>query len=88
MNLRDPKTDAEWQEAVNVAAAMRTIADCQMYGLITGPKINVARCDELLEEGAARGFTPQGNSTERAIAMIHAINEGIDKTNAKGKGNG
>lgn len=67
MNLLDPQTDQEWQEAVNIAAALRTIADVKMYGLMEGgPEINVERCDEIVEQGAARGFTPKGQrSSER-----------------------
>lgn len=83
MNLKDPKTDAEWQEAVNISAGLRMIADCQMYGLITGPAINVERCDELLEGGAERGITPQHGRMDLAMALIHQINAEMDKREGK-----
>lgn len=55
---RDPQTPEEWREAVDSAALMRAIYDCYLYGLLTGPKINVDRCDELLERGRALGYQP------------------------------
>jgi hypothetical protein len=58
--MKDPKTSAEWQEAVNAAYILRAIADCQMYGLIeTDMKIDIARCDHILEEGSALGHFPE-----------------------------
>lgn len=56
---RDPKTAGEWQSAVDSAALMRAIHDCYLYGLLTGPAINVDRCDELIERGRALGYTPR-----------------------------
>lgn len=72
---RDPKTPAEWQEAVDGAAACRAIADCQMYGLLQGgPKIDVVRCDEILERGAARGIRPSREPTDLAVGYVQAYN--------------
>lgn len=57
--MKDPKTPAEWQEAVNQAEFFRLLYDAKLYGLITGgPRINAARCDEILERGRARGYRP------------------------------
>jgi hypothetical protein len=56
---RDPQTPEEWREAVDAAAFMRAIYDCYLYGLLTGPEINAARCDELLERGAKLGYRPR-----------------------------
>jgi hypothetical protein len=53
-----PRQPLEWQELVNCAEFFRVIYDCQLYGLVTGPKINAERCDEILEEGHRRGFVP------------------------------
>jgi hypothetical protein len=77
---RNPKTPAEWQEAVDAAAACRAIADCKMYGLIQGgPEINVERCDEILERGKARGLHPSAPSTELAIRYVAAFNDASKK---------
>ncbi len=56
---RSPKSPEEWQDAVNVANKCRLIHDAFLYGIITDPRINVERCNELLEEGKRRGFTPR-----------------------------
>jgi hypothetical protein len=72
---RDPKTRAEWQEAVDAAAAARAVADCIMYGLLTpGLTINVARCDEILERGRSRGVTPSRPVVELAAEFVEAYN--------------
>ena len=56
---RNPRNPMEWQEAVNVAAFLRGIYDCMLYGLLqTDMKINAIRCDEILEQGRLRGFSP------------------------------
>ena len=72
----NPQTLQEWQEAVDGAAGLRAIADCKMYGLIEGgPKIDVRRCDEILERGRKRGFAPSRPAVDLAIGLIGAINE-------------
>lgn len=73
---RKPRTAREWQDAVDAAAAARTIADCKMYGLLEGgPVIDVARCDEILERGRRRGVTPSRPVEELAVALMLAFNE-------------
>jgi hypothetical protein len=73
--VKQPRTPAEWQEAVDVAAALRAIADCKMYGLIEGGfHIKVARCDEILERGARRGVHPSRPPGELAVGYIAAYN--------------
>jgi len=74
MRRRDPKTPEEWQEAVDAAAGARAIADCMMYGLLTGPKINVRRCDDILERGRKRGVTPSRSSTDLAVELVQQMN--------------
>jgi len=73
--MNNPKTPEEWQEAVNAAAAARAVADCKLYGVIDGgPRINVARCDQILEQGRKRGIMPSRPITELAIELVMAIN--------------
>jgi hypothetical protein len=71
---RDPQTPEEWQEAVDAAAGARALADCAMYGLITGPDVDVARCDNILERGAALGVRPSRKATDLAVGLIREIN--------------
>lgn len=57
---RDPRTPAEWQEAVDGAHMMLLIDSAVLYGLIeTDMRINVPRCEEVLEAGAVLGYTPR-----------------------------
>ena len=57
--MDDPKTDAEWQEAVDLAEFYLRLDSARQYGLITGgPEVNVARCEALLATGKERGFRP------------------------------
>lgn len=73
--MTDPLTPKEWQEAVDAAAALRALADCVMYGLIEGgPKIDVARCDDILERGRKRGVRPSQSHTELAVRIVREIN--------------
>ena len=72
---RDPRTAAEWQEAVDGAAACRVIADCKMYGLLEGgPTVDVDRCDVILERGAARGIRPSKPAVDLAVEFLRAWN--------------
>lgn len=73
-NRKEPRTRREWQEAVDGAAGLRVIGDCMMYGLITGPEINVARCDDILSRGAERGVRPSRPDVELALDLIKEIN--------------
>lgn len=55
--MKNPKTEAEWLEAVNAAAFFLLLNDCKLYGLIEGgPQVDVARCEEILEQGRNRKF--------------------------------
>lgn len=75
-NPADPKTPAEWQEAVDSATAARMVANCMMYGLLAGgPKINVERCDEILRRGQERGIRPSRPTIHLALDFVRAVNE-------------
>ena len=64
ITVRDPLTAVEWQDAVNTAELMLTIDACEQYGLITGPKVNVARCEWILAEGLKRNIKPNRKPEE------------------------
>jgi hypothetical protein len=73
--MRDPRTPQEWQEAFDLATALRMIADCKMYGLIKGgPEINLERCDRILARGAKRGLSPSKAAADLAMEYIAAVN--------------
>lgn len=52
---RWPETSAQWDEAVAAAVFSLGLHSCYLYGLLTGPDVDVARCDLLLEEARRRG---------------------------------
>lgn len=75
---RDPISPDEWQDAVDHAHFYLALDAAQKYGLVTvtgGPNINIDRCIELLEGGAARGFTPRADAIERGVKQINGIAE-------------
>jgi hypothetical protein len=79
--MKNPRTPKEWQEAVDMAAAARAIADCKMYGLLKGgPEIDIARCDEILERGRKRGFRPSRPVPILAVEMVSAMNGAANAT--------
>lgn len=74
--MSDPKTPEQWQQAVDLAAAARVLADCKMYGLIEGgPVIDVARCDEILDVGARLGVRPSKPTVELALELVASWND-------------
>lgn len=66
---QDPQTNAEWQEAVDLASALLHLDSARQYGLVTGgPVVNVERCVQILADGAQRGFTHAPDHLERFLA--------------------
>lgn len=59
LEMQDPQTDAEWKEAADSAYFMLLLDSCYQYGLMTGPKVNVERCEWILEEAKKRGIVPE-----------------------------
>lgn len=51
-------TPEQWQEAVDLAAFALGVDAAEPYGLVTGPKFNVARCEHVLAAGRRRGLEP------------------------------
>lgn len=73
---KEPQTPEEWQQAVDVAAGARCIADCKMYGLIAGgPRIDIERADNLLARGREQGIEPSRPAHEIAIDLITQLNQ-------------
>ena len=69
---KDPQTPQEWQQAVDAAEAWIVFDSAKEYGLITGgPKIDVARCKELLARGKRLGIYPEG----RVLQLVTELKE-------------
>ena len=62
----EPRTKAEWQEAVDAAKAALCLDAARQFGFITGgPEIDQERCLELLDRGEALGVTPSKDVIEK-----------------------
>jgi len=58
-----------WQELVDSAHALLALDSAQQYGLVAGgPKIDHARCQQLLKEGAERRIYPSPDAVEKFLA--------------------
>jgi hypothetical protein len=56
----DPRSDAEWQAAVDAADFLLRLEAARAYGLVTGgPEIDVRRCEAILARGRERGVVPR-----------------------------
>jgi hypothetical protein len=74
---RDPQTNAEWQEAVDLASALLHLDSARAYGLVTGgPAVNVERCEQIIETGKRQGITPAPDHVERFVASQQAEGRG------------
>jgi hypothetical protein len=71
--MSDPETREEWQAAVDAAHACLSLDAARQYGLIDGgPKIDAARCLEILDRGKALGITPAPDAPDRLVAELAA----------------
>jgi hypothetical protein len=69
----DPRTEEDWQAAVDCAAGALALDAARQYGLVTGgPAVDVARCEELLDRGRRRGIDPRHDAVERFTAALLA----------------
>lgn len=67
----DPVTREEWQEAVDAAYASSVLESARQYGLVAGgPRVDVDRCMEILERGAAQGVSPADDAVERFVSEL------------------
>lgn len=59
MKHRNPKTPAEWREAVDAAQFLLLLDSAKQFGLVVGgPDVDQARALQLLKRGARRGIVP------------------------------
>lgn len=71
MKNQDPETDQEWQAAVDAAHFFLMLDSARLYGLVTGgPEVDTGRCEELIQEGAERGFVPSADAIERGVTEL------------------
>lgn len=71
---RDPRTKAEWQEAVDAAEAALLLDSASKYGLVTGgPTIDVDRAVDLITRGRRRGIVPAKDIAERLCDELMGV---------------
>lgn len=79
--MTNPRTNAEWQDAVDAAHGALTLHAARLYGLVTGgPEVNVERCEAILAGGAQRGIMPAPNAIHRFMEGILKSQGGDDET--------
>jgi hypothetical protein len=66
--MTNPQTDAEWRDAVNAAEFLLLVDSARQYGLIqTDMQIDVARCQDILDQGRAKGVHPDRRLLQRPL---------------------
>lgn len=69
--MRDPKTPAEWRQAVALAEACLLLDSARQYGLVTGgPGVDAERCEDILRRGAEQGIRPTHVEVDEAIRRL------------------
>ena len=67
--VKEPRTWAEWQQAVDLAEWLLHLDAARQYGLITGGiVVNETRALEILARGKALGHLPAADCVERLTA--------------------
>ena len=68
---KEPQTEEEWQEAVDLAHAALSFDAAKQFGLLTGgPEVFTERCREILHRGAKRGTRPSKNAIARFVEDV------------------
>jgi len=69
--MKDPRTPAEWREAVALAEACLRLDSARLYGLLTGgPGVDTHRCTCLITEGKRKGYIPTEGEIEAAVGTL------------------
>ena len=68
----NPRTRADWQDAVDAAHGALTLESARLYGLVTGgPIVNVDRCEEIISKGKQRKIFPSEDAIKRFVESIN-----------------
>lgn len=72
----DPITDAEWQTMALVARGALLFAGAKAHGLVQdGPRVDVARCEELLARARARGIVVDDDAAAAEAFVVFEYEE-------------
>jgi hypothetical protein len=71
VDAKKPRGADEWQECVDACHAALLLDSMYQYGLITPePKLNLPRCQWLLNVGKYKGFIPNEENVLKILADI------------------
>jgi hypothetical protein len=71
MKPQEPGSSEEWQEAVNLAELYSRVDAAVKYGFITFTgKIDINRCEDILEQGRRRGVFPVQAQVDQLIGQL------------------
>jgi hypothetical protein len=66
--VKDPKTPAEWHEAVNLAELYNRLESARAYGFIrSNLSVDVDRVDTILARGRVLGIVPNEREVEHLL---------------------
>jgi hypothetical protein len=73
-----PSSVDEWREAAILAAACSRIEAARLYGFVQGgPAVNVARCEQILEQAKVVGIEPTEEEIDEAmVGLVAAMASG------------
>ena len=77
VEIRDPRSPAEWRAAAVLAAAVLLIDDARLYGFVSGgPGVDRARCDEILHRAEAEHdiFVTADEASDLAVELMAGLN--------------
>ncbi len=68
-----PITEADWQMAVDAAAACLSIESARQFGLIIGgPEVDIERCTQIVAQGIDLGITASPGAAARYVGEWNA----------------
>lgn len=69
--IKEPRTREEWQEAVDEADFWLHVDASTKYGLVEySGRVNLERCEKMIERGRSEGVTPSPDAVERTFKRL------------------
>ena len=69
--VKMPRTQEEWQMAVDLARGLLAFVAARGFALVSGgPQVDAARCKEVLRRGLEHGVKPSDAAVDDVIRML------------------
>lgn len=84
--MRNPRSEAEWREAVTQAYNFLLLDSSRRYGLVQGgPEVNLERCEAILDAGRKKGIVPDTSAAglRKFLAAVDGMTR--EESNASNK---